>query len=47
MIQVRNLNKTYDKGRHANQVLHDVSFDLPETGFVCILGSSGCGESRL
>lgn len=47
MIQVRNLNKTYDKGRHANQVLHDVSFDLPETGFVCILGASGCGKTSL
>lgn len=47
MIQVKNLNKIYDKGRHANQVLHDISFELPETGFICILGASGCGKTSL
>ena len=48
MIQVRNLNKTYDRHHHnANQVLRDVSFDLPDTGFVCILGPSGCGKTSL
>ena len=48
MIEVRHLNKIYGKGRrNANQVLHDVSFTLPETGFVCILGASGCGKTSL
>ena len=48
MISIQNLNKTYDKGRFsANKVLHDVSFTLPETGFVCILGPSGCGKTSL
>lgn len=48
MIEVHHLNKIYDKGRrNANQVLHDVSFTLPETGFVCILGASGCGKTSL
>ena len=48
MIEVRHLNKIYDKGRrNANQVLHDVSLTLPETGFVCILGPSGCGKTSL
>ncbi len=48
MIRVSNLNKTYDRGRrYANQVLHDISFTLPETGFVCILGPSGCGKTSL
>lgn len=48
MISVSNLNKTYDATqRHANQVLHNVSFSMPDTGFVCIVGASGCGKTSL
>jgi len=38
MINIEKLNKTYDRHRrNANHVLKDVTFALPETGFVCIL----------
>lgn len=48
MIEVKNLNKTYDRNRRgAAKVLHDISFTLPDTGFVCILGPSGCGKTSL
>ena len=48
MIKVEKLNKTYDRHhRNANHVLKDVTFELPETGFVCILGPSGCGKTSL
>ena len=48
MIEVRHLNKTYDRGsRNANQVLRDLSFTLPDTGFVCVVGESGCGKTSL
>lgn len=48
MIRVSHLNKTYDRRRAGeNHVLHDVSFTLPDTGFVCILGPSGCGKTSL
>lgn len=48
MIRAENLNKTYDRyRRNANHVLKDVSFELPDTGFVCILGPSGCGKTSL
>ncbi len=48
MIKIENLKKTYDKGsRHAHEVLHGLSFELPDTGFVCILGASGCGKTSL
>ena len=48
MIRVENLKKTYDRGtRRANEVLHNLSFELPDTGFVCILGASGCGKTSL
>ena len=48
MIEIRNLKKTYDKRtRNAHQVLHGMSFTLPDTGFICILGQSGCGKTSL
>lgn len=48
MIEIKNLKKTYDKRtRNAHQVLHGMSFTLPDTGFVCILGQSGCGKTSL
>ena len=48
MIDIQNLNKTYDRGqKNANRVLKDVSFTLPDKGFVCILGPSGCGKTSL
>ncbi len=48
MIKVENLKKTYDRrSRNANQVLHGMSFELPDTGFICILGASGCGKTSL
>ncbi len=48
MIKIEGLKKTYDKNtRHANEVLHDISLTLPDTGFVCILGQSGCGKTSL
>ena len=47
-MKITNLNKTYDRRRsNANHVLKDVSFTLPDTGFVCILGPSGCGKTSL
>lgn len=48
MIKIEDLKKTYDKNtRHANRVLHGMSFTLPDTGFICILGASGCGKTSL
>ena len=48
MIQVSHLNKTYDRrSRAASQALYDISFTLPDTGFVCIVGPSGCGKTSL
>lgn len=47
MIEVKNLKKTYEKKRNASPVLKGVSFTLPDTGFVCILGESGCGKTSL
>ncbi len=48
MIEVKNLNKTYDRTRgRDSRVLRDVTLTLPDKGFVCILGPSGCGKTSL
>lgn len=48
MIKIDNLKKTYDRNtKRANTVLRDVSLTLPDKGFVCILGESGCGKTSL
>lgn len=48
MIQIDNLKKTYNKhSKSAQTVLDGVSLTLPDTGFVCILGESGCGKTTL
>ena len=48
MIRVAHLNKTYERARVGDRrVLKDISFSLPDKGFVCILGPSGCGKTSL
>ena len=48
MIQIDNLKKTYNRRtKSAQTVLNGVSLTLPDTGFVCILGESGCGKTTL
>ena len=48
MIKIEELKKTYDRNtKRANTVLRRVSLTLPDKGFVCILGESGCGKTSL
>ena len=47
MIQVKNLSKTYVNGGQSLTALKDVSFTLPDTGLVFIVGKSGSGKSTL
>ena len=48
MIQIEHLKKTYVGKKHAlSRGLVDVSFTLPATGFVFVLGKSGSGKSTL
>ncbi len=48
MIEIKNLNKYYSKGR-SNEVhaVNDVSLTLPDSGMVAIFGKSGCGKTTL
>ena len=48
MIEIKNLTKIYkNKNKTNTKALNDVSFSLPDSGFVFILGKSGSGKSTL
>lgn len=47
-IQVKNINKIYNQGKkNCFTAIEDVSFNIDENEFVCIVGPSGCGKSTL
>ena len=47
MIVVKNLTKVYKTRRREVKALDNVSFNLPDTGMVFIVGKSGSGKSTL
>lgn len=48
MIKVEHLNKTYfSRKKELSRGIKDVSFTLPSTGFIFVLGKSGSGKSTL
>ena len=48
MIEIKNLTKTYkSKKGFVCHALKDVSFTLPDTGMVFVVGKSGCGKTTL
>ncbi|MDD3113476.1 MAG: ABC transporter ATP-binding protein/permease [Candidatus Izemoplasmatales bacterium] len=48
MINVKNLNKTFNKGRQNEiHVIDNTTLQFPETGLVAITGPSGCGKTTL
>jgi putative ABC transport system ATP-binding protein len=47
MIRCEALTKTYSSGGRALPVLKNITFELPDGGFLAILGPSGSGKSTL
>jgi putative ABC transport system ATP-binding protein len=46
-IQLRNLSKSYQKGKTQVQVFSDLNLDIDRSDFVAIMGPSGSGKTTL
>jgi NitT/TauT family transport system ATP-binding protein len=47
VLEIRSLGKTYGTGAKATHAVGNVSFDVNEREFVCVVGPSGCGKTTL
>ena len=47
MLELRSISKTYGDGGAARRVLDGVNLSFGSSGFVCVLGRSGCGKTTL
>src|SRR4051794_13866442 len=47
VISVRGLQKTYGSGEQAKRVIEDLSLEVRESEFLCIVGPSGAGKTTL
>jgi putative ABC transport system ATP-binding protein len=47
MIQIRNVTKSYERGKQKVEVLHGLNIDVPRGDFVALMGPSGSGKTTL
>lgn len=47
ILEIKNLSKNYNTKNGEIIAIKDISFDLYDQEFLCIIGSSGCGKSTL
>ncbi|KGM53167.1 ABC transporter ATP-binding protein [Lysobacter daejeonensis GH1-9] len=47
LVQIRDLTKTYERGKERIEVLHHINLDIPHGDFVALMGPSGSGKTTL
>src|SRR5512136_388666 len=47
ILEVKHVSKSYLENGKEFHVLEDISFEVHERDFICIVGPSGCGKSTL
>lgn len=47
MIKLEAINKSYQQGKSAVHILHDINLNISEGELVAIMGQSGSGKSTL
>jgi len=47
MLQINGLGKTYGVGPKATHAVGNISFEVAEGEFACVVGPSGCGKTTL
>jgi NitT/TauT family transport system ATP-binding protein len=47
MLRVRGLRKVYDSHGRRVEAIGELTFDVDEGSFVCVVGPSGCGKTTL
>ncbi len=47
LVEIRELTKTYVRGKQRVEVLHGINLDIPAGDFVALMGPSGSGKTTL